>query len=211
MGKKEELFVSIEKMGSRIAEAGLVFEALVQNLEQAKLHADRMHEIEHAADSVLKYIFEKVLPAMSQLPFGLEHNEVSIIIRGGDSIIDALWQASNKIGRIYQLADKDPELEEAAQLLVEATKGIRDLFTNFKRFDRQRNMPQVRESLHRIESRADELKDAVVARRYAQAHKDPRCVLLFIAWKEVYDSLEIATDICEDIIDLFCDFHQKYS
>ena len=212
MGRKEELlFTNIEKMGNHIAEAGLIFEALVKNLGQAELHANRMHETEHAADKVLKYIFEKVLPAMSQLPFGLEHTEVSCIVRSGDSIIDNLWQASNKIGRVYKLPNKDPELEEAAQLLMEATGGIRDLFTNFKHFDRQRNMPQIRESLHRIESRADELKDAVEARWYAQACKEAEYVPQFVAWKDVYGSLEIATDICKHIIDLLCDFHQKYT
>ena len=211
MGKKEELFARIEEMGNHIAEAGVVFATLVQDLEQAKIHANRMHDIEHAADNVVKDIFTSILPKMSQLPFGLEHNEVTTIIRSGDSIVDALWQASNKIGLIYQLKDKDPELEEVAQLLVEATKDIQDLFTNFKRFDRQQNLQKVRQSIHGIESRADELKDAVIRGRYMQAGQNPTYIPLFIAWKEVYDSLETATDICEDIIDLFCDFHQKYS
>jgi len=211
MGKTEELFNRIEKMGYHIAGAGVVFAALVRDLKRAKVHANQLHDIEHAADNVVKDILTSILPKMSQLPFGLEHGEVNNIIRSGDSIIDALWQASNKIGLVYQLKDKDLELEEIAQLLVEATKDIQDIFTNFKHFDRQRNLPQLRESLHRIESRADELKDAVIGRRYMQACQNPTYIPLFIAWKEVYDSLETATDICEDIIDLFCDFHQKYS
>ncbi|MFY9457480.1 MAG: DUF47 family protein [Candidatus Spechtbacterales bacterium] len=213
MGKEKELFADLESLGNHIAEAGRVFHALVENIEQGATHAEHLHVVEHESDKIVRDIFTLVLPKVSELPFGLDHMEMTILVRRGDSVVDSLWQAANKIGLVYQLEDKDPELDEAAQLLLRATQHIQGLFVNFKRFDRQRNLQQVRHVLHEIESRADELRDAVVKRRFAQARQDQseEHTLLFGAWKEVYDEMEHATDICEDIIDVLGDLHRKYS
>jgi hypothetical protein len=204
-GKERELFARFSLMGNLIAQAGEAFQTLAKDLPNAKLHAKRLHEIEHTADDTVAQIFS-LLNTTSH--FSLEHEDIATLTQRSDDVIDHIWGAAKRVVR-HNLNDPDPELLEAVSVIISMTQEIADLFKNLKNPKRGKNLQKLIDRFHTEESRADEFKDEVSRRRYESADT-PEKVKLWIAWEKVFDHLESATDHCVDITDVIGHFSKKY-
>lgn len=210
-GKQEKLlFQHFAQMGSLIKDAGSTFRKLTEDLSNARVYANQLHEIEHRGDTVAERIAE-VLEHSSFLP--LDHDDIEDLRKLGDDTIDAAWHASNFVGRVYKFTDPseaDPELREIGAIIADLYEETGNLFENLKTLKRVKNLIQIVKRFHDKENLTDALRDAVSERRFAAARADSSQSALWAAWEKVYDELEMASDVCVDITDILKTFQRKY-
>ncbi|MBI1888920.1 MAG: DUF47 family protein [Candidatus Spechtbacteria bacterium] len=208
-GNEKPLFDHFRQLGECIGRAGEEFLALAQDFEHSKIHADKLHEIEHECDAVVESLFD-FLNDNTFLP--IDHDDIEQLARHGDEIVDLLWGAANRIGNIYELTDPDDELPRIAEILLRMTQETKNLFIHIKDVRRKKNLKaDIILPFREQESNADDIRDKIANVRFKIARQDPAGIPLWIAWSEVIQHLEHATDRCVDVTDVLKRFPRKYS
>lgn len=207
-GNDGPLFDYFRQLGEHIGFAGEEFLALARDFEHAEAHAQTLHTIEHRCDAVMENLFNFLY---ENTFLAIDHEDIKELAGLSDDIVDLLWGAANRIGNIYQLSDPDPELIEIAQILFDMTQKTQILLGGLKHAKRQKNFKkEVIIPFRQAESRADELRDKISRLRFKIAESDPPATPHWIAWSEVMQHLEHATDKCVDITDILSHFQSKY-
>lgn len=175
-----------------LAAATLFSELMVDTMspEERALKIRRIEELEHRGDEITHQIFSEV---GSNFITPIDREDVHALASALDDVLDYLKGAASRI-ILYRVTRIPPEATKLANLILgqvsELNKAIgllRDL----------RNVDAIRESLvriHSIENEADDLFELAIAQLF-ETSKDP---ILLIKEKELYVSLETATDQCED-------------
>lgn len=206
-GNEKQLFEHFHRLGEHIEQAGTEFMMLTKDFANAKTHAETLRGIEHEADGIAKALFD-FLDDNTFLVF--DHEDIKKLIEHGDSVVDLLWGAANRIAKVYELTDPDPELLEMSKIIASMTQTTKELLAALKNIKREKKLKEIITRFHYEENRADELRDIIAKRRYQAAREDSRLEPLRNAWGEVVQHLEHATDKCVDIIDVLSTFNNKY-
>jgi uncharacterized protein Yka (UPF0111/DUF47 family) len=124
----------------------------------------------------------------------LEREDLAALGVALDSVVDAMEAAAARIG-IYKLAQSDKILKSFGQILrsqaAELVAAV-DLLAGSK-------LMQIRErafQINMLENQGDELLRTGLSALYEQAAQDP---VRFITVKEIYETLEQATDEVESV------------
>jgi uncharacterized protein len=170
------------------------FLSLVSTGANVLAKASRIKEIEHEADAITHQC-QEALHRTFITP--LERDDIHRLASRLDDVIDLLDSAAERIA-LYRLTQMTPEVRDLADVLVRAActveiavHGLNDM----------RNADAIRSSaaeISRLEKEADSILRAAVARLFSE-EQDTRTL---IKWKEIYESLEEATDRCEDVANI---------
>jgi len=170
------------------------FEELTKSASGIGPRAKRIKEIEHETD-VITHDCVTALHATFITP--IDRDDIHRLISRMDDVMDFVEAASERIC-LYEVTEMTPEIRELARVLVkccekiaEALKGLRDL----------KNAKLVIEKcieINSLENEADSILRIAVARLFKE-EKDP---ITIIKWKEIYETLEEATDRCEDVANI---------
>lgn len=156
--------------------------------------AKRIKELEHEADTITHECVEALHKTFIT---PLDRDQIHMLISHMDDIVDYVEMVSD-LCVLYNVERIAPDAKELADVLLEATlhiegavKGLRDM----------KNAGAISErciEVNRLENRGDELLRGAVARLFRE-ERDP---IAIIKWKEIFESLEIATDRCEDVANI---------
>lgn len=124
----------------------------------------------------------------------IDRNDIYRLISKMDDVIDLVEGAAASMD-VYQLHQPSAHLAQMADTLLasakqmcEAVKGLRDL-------KHARSILERCVEINRLENESDhQLADALV--HLLQETRDP---IAIIKWKEVFETVEMATDSCEDV------------
>ena len=103
---------------------------------------------------------------------------------------------------VYQIPHSTPEAQELAHVVVNECEALVEAVKNLRSLDKLEG--PVKE-IHRLENLADHLQRDAIARLFATA-ANPIDV---IKWKEIYETLEEATDQGEHVAHLLEGIHAK--
>jgi predicted phosphate transport protein (TIGR00153 family) len=150
----------------------------------------KIEELEHKGDEITHHIYSE-LSATFITPFDRE--DIHVLASKIDDVLDYIKGAATRI-ELYRVKKIPPDAEKMAQLIhaqvVELHKAV-GLLHDLK------NAPAIKESLVRInsiENEADDLFERAIAELFDTCD-DP---IKLIKSKELFVSLETATDQCED-------------
>ncbi|MBN2574699.1 MAG: DUF47 domain-containing protein [Deltaproteobacteria bacterium] len=151
----------------------------------------KIKEVESACDRVTH---ETVASLHRVFITPIDRNDIHRLISKMDDVIDLVEGAAASM-EVYQLHEPSADLAKMADTLLasarqmcEAVKGLRDLKHAKSILDRC-------VEINRLENESDrQLADALV--HLLEESKDP---IAIIKWKEVFETVEMATDSCEDV------------
>jgi uncharacterized protein len=151
----------------------------------------RIKEVESACDVVTH---DTVARLHRVFITPIDRNDIFRLISKMDDVMDLVESAARSID-VYQirepsvgLAAMASTLLESARQVCEAVKGLRDL--KQPRFILDRCV-----EINRLENESDrQLADAIS--HLFHETTDP---IAMIKWKEIYETIEMATDSCEDV------------
>ena len=122
------------------------------------------------------------------------HPEVVNLFRDLDPI---KWRKVDH-NPIVLLAEMTPEVKDLAELLIRATTAVGTAVAGLRDLKRSQTVLDACIEVNRLENEGDEILRNAVAKLFRTA-SDP---LYVMKWKEVYETLESATDRCEDVANI---------
>ena len=188
----QEFFVLFEKASKNIREGAELLKNLLDNFENVKEMARQIEEVEHRGDAITHDIVKRLNTTFIT---PIDREDILALASSLDDIIDLIHSTSTRI-TLYKITESTPQAKELGFLIL---KSVRELHRGISHMGKNmgKRMDGVYEhcvEVHSLENEADRVcRDAIA---YLFEHeKDPITIL---KWKEVYETLETATDRCED-------------
>ncbi len=176
---------------TRVTTLGLeAFVELVKPGADMPACAQRVKKFEHEADTVTHRCHE-ALHTTFITP--IERDSIFQLIGVLDDIIDNIDAASERIV-LYELQVMRPEVGQMAQVLIQCMKQISIAVSALRSMKNASLILQACVAINSLENDMDALLRLALARIFKE-EKDP---LTVIKWKEIFESLEEASDRCED-------------
>jgi hypothetical protein len=189
---KETVFFDLFEKAAGNAHA--CTQSLVEFLErfdQLGERARKVKDLEHVGDELTHETIERLNKTFIT---PIDREDIHELVCRVDDVLDLIDTAVDRIV-LFKIEQPIQPSKDLAQCLVRATALIRDmmpLLRNMKDADVVRQ--KVRE-VHRLESEADRIERTALASLFEHG-EDPTFI---IKWMSVIETLETATDRCEDV------------
>jgi len=186
--RDQVFFVLFEKASQNILEGAEVLKELLDNFHDIRERAREIEEIEHKGDTLTHEIVKKL---NTTFVTPIDREDILALASSLDDIIDLIHAAATRI-ILYKITEPTPQAKELGFLIL---KSVRELQRGVSHMGKK--MDGVYEhcvEVNSLENEADRVCRDAIAHLF-EYEKDPIAIL---KWKEVYETLETATDRCED-------------
>lgn len=186
--KDEKFFVMFKEMGVIITEGAELLKDMLDNFENPALSQKKIKDVEHKGDQQTHDIIKKLNKSFIT-PFDRE--DIYALSSALDDILD-LVDASAQRFVMYNVEKPTPEAKELAFLILKGCQTIERALAHLGgKFE---HIAEHCVEVNAIENEADRVCREAISRLFDE-EKDP---IQLIKWKEIYETLEKATDKCED-------------
>ncbi len=192
--RETSFFDFFEQHAALTAEGAKAFRDLVSQGANVQAAAKRIKEIEHEADTVTHRCVEALHKTFIT---PIERDDVHRLISRMDDILDYVEAAAERIS-LYDIVSMTPEVRELAHLLTKAVEKVGVALKGLRDMKHADPIIEACVDVNRLENEGDAILRIAVARLF----RETRDSMLVIKWKEIYESLESATDRCEDVANI---------
>lgn len=168
------------------------------------VHVPRIRAIEHQAD---ERVHELYIEINNKRMKSSVRSDIGSLASSLDDIMDGIEGVAARV-RTYHLEQGTPDLVKFAELVEQCVSGVSDgidALDDLLRGDPGRLQAAI-VNVNRLENEADDLLRIQLERLFTN-EKDP---LTVIKLKDFYERLEVITDRCEDVTDVFKDLIARY-
>jgi uncharacterized protein len=187
-------FAFFEQQGKKTVEGCRAFLAMVEEADNLQSHAQRVKQIEHECDDITHAVVEQLHKTFIT---PIDRNDIYRLITKMDDIMDFVEAAADRLA-LYEIPTMTKEVGELARCLVSSAEHVLGAVTSIRNLKRPNGILEHCIEINRLENVADQLLRSALARLFRE-EKDPIAV---IKWKEIYETLETATDRCEDVANI---------
>jgi len=188
----------LAKKSVETAEALVVLLSDLNNVEQIK----KIHSLETEADGLTRDIFSELNKTFIT---PLDREDMQRIASKIDDVIDFMDGISARIYS-YGITVAPPYSKEIAQELVNSTKEVEYMISKLQRIKDPQDMIAHCRNTSDIEHKVDELyRDAI-----RELFKSTDAIQI-IKLKDIYETMETASDRCVDVADVIEDIVLKYT
>ncbi len=193
MPKEERFHELLEKATQNLLASAKVFSEIAHgaSLEDRRVKAVQLKAFERDGDDITRQIFE-ALNTTFITPFDRE--DIRSLASDLDDILDHLESVAKYLV-LFELSEAPEGLRRFAEILDAMTAEIDTIRTLLWDMG---NMQRLQESMVRIselENQGDSLYFTVISDLYKKGHTES---IEILKWKEVYEGLEQACDLCKD-------------
>ena len=190
--RREERFYDLfEVLADRIVEGGRLFEEIVNNYEHSEQKLSKLKEIEHEADTITHDIYHTLHHTFIT---PLDREDIYSLAGTMDTVLDLIESAAVRMYR-YRIRGTTRELSELARILNESIGEIRTIVYSVRNKRDARMILRACVVINTLENEADQVLRTAMMRLF-ENEKDP---IELIKMKEIIQTTETATDICEDV------------
>ena len=186
--KQEDFFVLFKKQGGLVRQGCDLLLDMMEHYENTDSKAARLKDVEHQGDVVAHELFEKLNRTFIT---PIEREDIHDLASGLDDVLDAAEGIGSRF-MLFRITKPTPEAIALARLVAQCGVQIEQAVTHLKDF---KTLMTFSIEINRLENEADAILRDVVAELFNGNH-DPIDVL---RWKELYNRLEAATDMSEDV------------
>lgn len=187
-----KFFPLFDKAASNVHEGGKAIYALVtaETSEERTHYVRLIEKIEHQGDEITHEIFNE-LSRNFITPYDRE--DIHRLVTAIDDIIDFIHGSSKRM-ELYKIEKFDNDVIKLAELIEQTTNELRCAVLELKNMEKMRDITASLVRINSIENHADDIFEHAVANLF---EKETNAVQI-IKMKEILQSLETATDKCED-------------
>ena len=189
--RDEKFFDLFETSALNIREAATALKEMVESNGDYEAGWKRVEEYEHTGDRITHGLIKKLNQTFIT---PLDREDIHQLASDLDDVVDLIEAAATRIA-LYKIKQCTIETKRLAELIHQMTEEIVLAVQKLKNL--QGILPHCVE-INRLENVADRVARDAIAALFVGGH-DP---IEIIKWKEVYETLETATDRCEDVADV---------
>lgn len=192
--KDLSLFTHFQMMGRKTVEGCEAFVAMLDDPRGLFGKAQRIKEIEHECDEIV----HSVMSALHKtLITPIDRNDIHALITKMDDVMDLVEAAAERLA-LFELTTMTKEVRDLAGCLVSSAQHVLGAAMGIRDLGRPAMILEHCREIDRLENVADGLLRGALAKLFRE-EKDP---ITIVKWKEIYETLEAATDRCEDVANI---------
>ncbi len=189
--KDQKFFDHFEELADTIEKGSRLFLDIINNFEHSEAKLSTLKEIEHEADRITHIIFAKLHKTFIT---PLDREDIHALANKMDSILDIIEGAAVRI-YLYAVKRLGKEIIELALILDNAIGVVKRVIYGLRDMKNSKMIIDACVEIHTLENQGDYLLHHCIARLF-QHEKDP---FELIKMKEIYELVEEAIDMCEDV------------
>ncbi len=186
--KEEKFFVLFKEMTRNINEGAQLLKEMLDNFNDPQEMQRKIKDVEHKGDSITHEIIKKL---NTSFVTPLDREDIYALSGALDDILDLIDASAQRVV-MYNVEKPTPEAKELAFIILKSCqtleKGVSLLGGKLE------HISECCVEVNALENEADRVCREAVSRLFDE-EKDP---IQLIKWKEIYETLERATDKCED-------------
>lgn len=187
-----KFFDYFEQLAEKIQEGGIVFTEILEDFERSEHKLARLKDIENQADAVTHVIYQKMHQTFIT---PIDREDIYALANKMDSIMDMIEAVAIRM-YIYKVRRVAPELKELARILNNSIASIKRII--FLLRQNKKNKGEIMELCIKINSLENEA-DYVLRQAMAHLFEREKDAMELLKWKEIFERIETATDVCEDV------------
>lgn len=198
--KRDKFFDLFEEVSKNIVKAAESLKDLAYNFDLLKEKADQITEAEHEGDRITHQILSDLNTTFIT---PIDHEDIYELAINLDDVIDLIKGVSERI-LFYKISQPTQGAIKFSDVVLKSAQELDKAIMLLRKFDKKLHPHCV--ELHRLENEADVILHESIAEIF-ETH-DP---IEVIKWKEIYDTLELITDKCEDVADMIESIVMKHA
>jgi uncharacterized protein len=163
----------------------------------------KIKDLEHQGDQITHETIE-MLNRTFVTP--IDREDIHLLITRMDDILDLMDSAISRMS-LYKIDKITPEAIAFALVLKKATEILSHSIASMRNIKDYKEIIRHCVEIHTKENEGDILFQQAMANLFETQKNDP---IYVIKWKEIYETLEFATDRCEDVADIIEGIVLKY-
>ncbi len=189
--KEEKFFDLFEELADKIEEGIKFFLEMVEKYDYSDERVARLKEIEHEADIITHTTYAKMHTTFLT---PLDREDIYELVNKMDSVLDMIEASAMRIN-LYKVKTPSEAIIELALILDKAVNKIKIIVHGMRDM---KNAGRILDACVEINTLENE-GDVILRKTIAQLFENEKDVFELIKWKEIYERLEEAIDVCEDV------------
>jgi uncharacterized protein len=187
-------YQAFEKHAARIVQAARLLEEILKSPERAIELAKQVHDEEHAGD---KITHDTIARLHKTWITPLDRADIHSLITSLDDVLDLIEAVAERIA-LYKIASSPPFATELIETLVQAVEAVDKAVRLLPSVKRPKEMLDLCVEINRLENVADQRYRQALATLFDGGFD----ALHVLKWRDIIESLEAATDRCEDVANI---------
>ena len=189
--REEKFFDLFEELADKIEEGIKFFLEMVEKYDYSDEKVARLKVIEHEADIITHTTYAKMHTTFLT---PLDREDIYALVNKMDSVLDMIEASAMRIN-LYKVKAPSESIIELAMILDKAVNKIKIIVHGMRDMKNARRILDACVEINTLENEGD----VILRKTIAQLFENEKDVFELIKWKEIYERLEEAIDVCEDV------------
>ncbi len=189
--REESFFDLFNQAAENILLAAQLLQQLLDDYRDVEQRAEDIKKLEDNGDEIVHNIIDRVNRTFVT-PFDRE--DILALIKQLDNVLDWIEATAARMA-LYGIPEVTPEARELGHIIVNICQAIVEAVGNLRQLDRITGPVH---EINRLENLADHVQRDAMAKLFTNGVN----AVDIIKWKEIYETLEEATDQGEDVADV---------
>lgn len=189
--REEKFFDFFEELAAKIEEGGKLFLEMVEKYDYSEARVVRLKEIENEADAITHRTYEKMHKTFLT---PIDREDIYDLVNKMDSIIDMIDAAAMRM-YLYKVEKPAEAMIEQTKILNKAISKIKTIVHDMRNMKNTKMILDACVEINTLENHGDVILRATIVRLF----EEEKNVFELIKWKEIFERIEEAIDVCEDV------------
>ncbi len=189
--KEENFFNYFEELANKIEEGGQFFLEMTKNRDYSDVKVARLKELEHEADGITHKTYERMHKTFLT---PIDREDIYALVNKMDSIMDVIEATAIRI-HMYKVKKPDDEIIKQAEILFQAIKKIKGIVHGLRDMKNSKMILDGCVEINTLENAGDVVLRTIITNLFIKEQD----AIELIKWKEIFERIEEAIDVCEDV------------
>ncbi len=191
MPRERAFFDYFKQQAANAHEGANVLSRFLDDYTDIETKAEHLKNLEHAGDEITHAILDHLARSFVT---PLDREDIHEIASRMDDIIDLIDSAANRMV-LYRITEPTEDIRELGKVLVTATQSLCEAFALLHNMKHAEEILRHCINVHTQENEGDRILQHAMGAMFA--NNTPAIEIL--KWKDIYYTIETATDVCEDV------------
>jgi uncharacterized protein len=189
--REEKFFDLFEELADKIEEGGMLFRDMLANYQLSDPKLVQLKELEHEADIITHRTYEKMHKTFLT---PLDREDIYMLVNRMDSILDMIEASAIRMS-LYKVKAPTQSIIDQVKVLNEAIIKVKMIIHGLRDMKNAQMILAACVEINTLENEGDYILRTAMANLF-EHEKD---AIELIKWKEIFERIEEAIDVCEDV------------